>query len=219
MTSGGTTTPGTTPQPDAAYPAATPPPGFPTGAPPSYPSPVPYAQQPHRGRWIVVGIGLVVAIALGAAALIVSLTKSGPTTIVEARPSSPPTNQPVDTTAADKALCQAMAPLAKEGTARDKAFVTLGRPGTPERDAGIPSYVADTIAWATRAQAVLDQHFVSQPGFLMRSFQRYVDDERAYVAGVRPGPATEADNAAWNDSSVALNGPLDVCDRLGVQLW
>jgi hypothetical protein len=138
-----------------------------------------------------------------------------------AQPPSQPTNQPAATADSDKALCEAIAPLIKEGSERGKAFVNLGHTGTPERDAGIPSYVADTTDWVKRAQAVLDEHFnpASPPGFLMRSLQRYVDDKHAYVISIRPGPATDADNAAWNDSLVALSGPFDVCDGLGVPLW
>lgn len=34
-----------------------------------------------------------------------------------------------------------------------------------------------------------------------------------------PGPATDGDTAAWNDSLVALSGPLEVCGDLGVPLW
>jgi hypothetical protein len=116
-------------------------------------------------------------------------------------------------------LCEAIAPLIKEDTERGKAFVNLGHTGTPERDAGIPAYVTATTDWVKRAQSVLDQHMSLPPGFLLRSLQRYVDDDRAYVASLRPGPATDGDNAAWNDSLVALSGPFQVCGDLGAPLW
>ena len=53
----------------------------------------------------------------------------------------------------------------------------------------------------------------------MRSLQRFVDDNHAYAGNIRPGPATDGDTAAWNDSLVALSGPFEVCGDLGVPLW
>jgi hypothetical protein len=157
---------------------------------------------------------------LAAAALVVSLVsahRNAPATPKQ----SEATNQFATITESDKALCQAIAPLVKESSERGKAFVNLGHTGTPERDAGIPAYVSDTTAWVNRAQAVLDQHSSppSRSDILLRSLQRYVDDKYAYVASIRPGPGTDADNAAWNDSLVALSVPYDICDGLGVPLW
>src|SRR5262249_31329563 len=127
-------------------------------------------------------------------------------------------NQPASTTQADKALCEAIAPLVKESDAEAKAFVALGHTGTPERDAGIPTYVAQSLDWVNRAQAVLDTH-LTPPRYLTRSLQRYIDDIHAYAGNIRPGPATDTDNAAWSDSLVALSGPYQVCGDLGVPLW
>jgi hypothetical protein len=180
-------------------------------------------QRPRRVGVLLAAIGIVVAIALATAALVVSL-------ISEHRNATPApaghtpdqaSNQPASTTRADKALCEAIGPLVKESSERGKAFVNLGHTGTAERDAGIPAYVTDTRDWIKRAQTVLDQHANSsvQSGFLLRGLQRYIDDRYAYIASIRPGPATDADNAAWNDSLVALSVPYDVCDGLGVPLW
>jgi hypothetical protein len=199
----------------ASHPASTPP-----TAP--YSAHGPSVPRPRRGRGLLAGIGIAVAIVLAAAALVISLiTAHHNSSTPAAQPTSQPTNQPASTADSDNALCEAIAPLIKESSARGKAFVNLGHSGTPERDAGIPSYTADTTDWVKRAQAVLDKHVdpASPPGFLMRSLQRYVDDKHSYVVSIRPGPATDADNAAWNDSLVALSGPFDVCDGLGVPLW
>jgi hypothetical protein len=215
MTSGGTTGPGLNSPENASHPAAPPP-------TPPYATPGRYARRPRRGRGLLAGIGIAVAIALAATALVISLiTAHRNSSTPAAQPPSQPTNQAAATADSDKTLCEAIAPLIKESSERGKTFVNLGHTGTPERDAGIPSYVADTTDWVKRAQAVLDEHFnpASPPGFLMRSLQRYVDDKHAYVVSIRPGPGTDADNAAWNDSLVALSGPFDVCDGLGVPLW
>jgi hypothetical protein len=215
MTAGGDTGRNVT-SPENASHHGSPPPAAP------YATPGPEAPRPRRGGGSLVGIGIAVAVVLAAAALVISLvTAHHNSSTLAAQPTSQPTNQAAATTDSDKALCQAIAPLIKESSQRGDAFVSLGHTGTPERDAGISSYVADTTDCVRRAQAVLDEHSrpASPPGFLMRSLQRYVDDKHAYAASIRPGPATEADNAAWNDSLVALSGPFDVCDGVGVPLW
>jgi hypothetical protein len=175
-----------------------------------------YGPRPRRFRGVLAGLGIVVAIALAAAALVVSLTNThaGPA----AQPAPPSTNQPVSTAAADRALCEAIAPLMRESADRGKAFVNLGHTGTPQRDAGIPSFLTDTMDWVQRAQGVVDTHS-TPPRYLTRSLQRYIDDRRAYANGLRPGPETEADAAAWNDSLVAAGGGYEVCGDLGVPLW
>ena len=219
MSAGGTTRPDTTTGGNGGYSAPPAPPGFlpaPPPAPPGYPRPAAYGPRPRRFRGVLAGLGIVVAIALAAAALVVSLTNTHETPA--AQPAPPSTNQPVSTTAADRALCEAIAPLMRESADRGKAFVNLGHTGTPERDAGIPSFASDTNNWAQRAQDVLDAHS-APPRYLTRMLQRFVDDRRAYAASLQPGPATDADGAAWNDSLVAASGPYQVCGDLGVPLW
>ena len=170
---------------------------------------------------MLAGIGIATAVALSAAALTISIVNTGGDTAPAApQPTAAPSTAPAgSTTADDKAFCEAIAPLMREDAARSKAFVALGHTGTPERDAGIPAYVADTAGWAKRAQDVIDQHTVVPPDFLLRSLQRYVDDVRSYAANIRPGPAADEDNAAWNDSLVAGGGAYEVCGDLGVPLW
>src|SRR6202171_6312220 len=164
----------------------------------------------HR-RGVLVSAGVVIAIMLAIAALVV-----GVVALVH-QPAAPPTAAPppttatqsalVNTEAADRALCQDIAPLMKEGDERANAFVNLGHHGTPQRDAGIPQFVTDTRNWADRVQQFLDQH-ADPPRYLTRTLQRYIDDLRLYVASIRPGPATKYDDAAWTDSLVAYGGPL-----------
>jgi hypothetical protein len=175
----------------------------------------------RRGPSVLLAIGVVVAVLLSTAALIVALTRGdGSTSSITPTAGPQPSSQPTaaDITAADKALCEAIAPLIRESREQKNAFVALGPTGSPERDAGIPEFVRKTQDWANRAQQVLDDH-ASPPRFFTRTLQRYIDDMRLYAASVRPGAATDADAATWTDSLVALGGPFEVCSDLGVQLW
>src|ERR1700694_3220202 len=177
------------------------PPG--AGYPPG-PFPPPFSGVPpgQRRPRVLVGAGVVLAILLATAALVVAVVS------LSRQPSSPQTAAPPPTTtqsasanteAADRALCQAIAPLMKESTDRKNAFVALGHTGTPERDAGTPEFVRATQDWATRIQPVLAEH-ADPPRYLTRTLQRYIDDMRLFVASVRPGPGTKYDDAAWTDS-------------------
>ena len=164
---------------------------------------------------------MALALLLSAAALIVALTRGGNQSSAPTPVATPTASQPtatVDTTAADKALCEAIAPLIKESSEQKNAFVALGRTGTPERDGGIPEFVNKTQDWVGRGQRVLDEH-AEPPRYISRTLQRYIDDMRMYASGIRPGPATDADTAAWTDSLVALSGPFEVCTDVGIQLW
>jgi hypothetical protein len=162
-----------------------------------------------------------VAIVLAVAAVIVALVRggesSGPTTPT-AQPTTSSTPTAGDTSAADKALCEAIAPLIKESSARKNAFTSLGPSGSPDRDAGLPKFVTDTQDWVQRAQQVVDQH-ADPPRYFTRTLQRYVDDMRMLAANLRPGPATESNTAGWTDSVFALAGPFEVCGDLGIPLW
>lgn len=214
MTSGGTAGPNVTPPENAPYPAP-PPPTTP------YATSGQYGPRPRRGRGLLAGIGIAVAIALAAAALVISLvTAHHNASTLAAQPPPQQTNQPASTADSDKALCEAIAPLIKGASAQGKAFVALGDNGTPARDAGIPEFVAQTADWVKRTQAVVDQHATTAPpDYLMRSLQRFIDDRRAYASNIRPGPVTDGDTAAWNDSKVAATGMIEVCGDLGVPLW
>jgi hypothetical protein len=201
----------------------------PAGVPPppgSYPPPGGYAPPPQpsppRGkRGLLVAGGLVLAILLATAALVVGiigLIRPTPSTPANRTPSatSPTTSAAADTTAADRQLCQAVGPLLRESNETGKAFVNLGHTGTPARDAGIPDYEASVLDWVKRIQPILDSHSAADP-YLRRMLQRMVDDIHSFATSIRPGPETDADAAAWNDATVAYGGPYDVCHRLGVE--
>jgi hypothetical protein len=164
-----------------------------------------------------VAAGVILAILLGAAALVVSLTGIGhqSTQPVTTSTSTATSSASGDTTKADDALCQAIAPLIKESIQDGKDFVNLGFSGTPERDGGIPAYKDKVDAWAARIQPVLDQH-ATPPRYLTRMTQMFIDFTQSYAESIRPGPATDFDNTAWNDRVVALGGPYEVCKKHGV---
>jgi hypothetical protein len=159
-----------------------------------------------------------VAVVLAVAALIVALVRGGQSTapsaptIQSATPSTPTAG--TDTTAADKALCEALAPLMSESNKQANDWVGRGEQGSPARDAALPKFVTDTKDWAHRAQAVVDGHPGASP-FLRRTLQRYIDDLSLYVINVSPGPKQVYDSVAWNDSLVAYGGPRSICRDLG----
>ncbi|BBX00120.1 hypothetical protein [Mycolicibacterium moriokaense] len=131
---------------------------------------------------------------------------------------SPPATTTAATDSGDQALCEEIAPLIKESSANKNEFVGLGEPDSPERNAGIPTFVEITRDWASRAQKVLDTH-AEPPRYLTRTLQRYIDDMRLFVDGLRPGPEDDADRALWTDSIGALGGPLTACLDQGIELW
>jgi hypothetical protein len=172
---------------------------------------------------LLAAVGLASAILLSIAALIVAVidlnrptasTSTSQSSSVASPSPSPSTT--ADTTAADRALCEGAAPLIRESAERGRQFVDLGQSGTPERDAGIPSYQASVSDWVKKIQPILDQH-ADADAFLKRTLQRFIDDTRIYAASIRPGPENDADAAAWNDKLVAIGGPFEICHRLGVE--
>jgi hypothetical protein len=218
MATGGTPSDATA-QGDAPHPG--PLPGFsePHPPPPPYVPAGPFVQRPRRVGVLLAALGIVVAIAFATAALVVSLISAhrnaNPAQVAQTQGQG--SNQPASTTQADRALCEAIAPLIKESNADAKAYTTIAN-GTSERDAATPGFVSQTSDWVKRAQPVLDQ-YSTPPRYLTRTLQRYIDDMRLLASSLRPGPSTEADRTAWNDSLVALGGPYEVCGDLGVPLW
>lgn len=168
---------------------------------------------PRGRRRGLLGTGVVLAILLATAALVVAVVSiAGQPT--QASDAVAPAN-PQAATAADRALCQAIAPLMKENDDRSNAFLATGQPGAPERDAALPKFVSDTQDWARRTQQALEAH-ANPPRFMTRTLQRYIDDMQLFVSSVRPGPGTQYDEAAWTDSIVAYGGPLATCQALGI---
>lgn len=193
------------------------------GFPPGPPQPAPYTRGPRRRReTILIRAGVLLAIALGAAALVVALISPGRQSTSGA-PTPTTTQQQGSTSDADRALCQAIGPLMSEGDKMSNAYVDIGPAGTPARDAATAKFVSDTQDWARRIQRVLDDHatppawgITPQP-FFTSTLLRYIDDMRLFAANVRPGPGTPYDEAVWTDSIVAYGGPLSICQGLGVK--
>jgi hypothetical protein len=177
------------------------------------------SNRPRGGgrRGVLLGVGVVIAILLAAAALVVAVT--GPKQESQDKATaSQPTSAAQDNSAADRTLCQAIEPLVKESSTEKNDFTGLGKSGSSERDAGVDAFTAKTKDWVTRAQKVLDNH-LDPPRYLTRTLQRYIDDMRLISFTVRTGPSTDEDTALWTDSVAALAGPFEVCDTAGVQLW
>jgi hypothetical protein len=171
-----------------------------------------------RGAGLAIALGIV-AILVAAAALVVALVRGGESSAPASPIAQPSTSSTAaasaDTSGADKALCDAIAPLMTQSNKAANDWASSGEQGTPGSDAGLPKFVADTKDWARRAQAVVDEHPDVDP-FFRRALQRYIDDLSLYVINVRPGPKQIYDSAAWADSLVAYGGSKSVCRDLGI---
>jgi hypothetical protein len=184
-----------------------------TGRPPPQQS----ARQPAAPRarfpWKAV-----IAAALAAAAVVVSviaLTRPTPAAIPASAPITT-TPAPADTTAFDRALCTAISKLMTEINRISNAYLALGEAGTPARDSNLPKFISDTQDWIGRVQPILDQHPDARP-FLRRSLQRFIDDRNLLVSALKAGPLTPEAYAMWSDSLAAYNGPLHICNQLGLK--
>jgi hypothetical protein len=200
-----TTSRGSTPAPRAGsgrFPT-TPPPGY-LGGPPD---------DRRRGRLTAAAIAVAIVVAVAALVIAIIGLVRGPQPAQPAVTAQAPQSSATD---ADRALCQAIAPLMKENDDRSNAFLATGQPGSPEQDAALPKFVSDTQDWVRRTQQALDAH-ANPPRFTTRTLQRYIDDMQLFVSSVRPGPGTKYDEAAWTGSIVAYGGPLAACQALGIQ--
>jgi hypothetical protein len=172
----------------------------------------------RRGAGIAIALGIV-AVLVAVAALVVALTRGGdssvPATPTAQSPPASTAGPASDTSAADKALCEAIAPLMTQSNKEANDWASSGEQGTPGSDAGLPKFVADTKDWVRRAQPVVDEHPDVDP-FFRRALQRYIDDLSLYIINVRPGPKQIYDSAAWADSLVAYGGSKSVCRDLGI---
>jgi hypothetical protein len=196
-----------------------PPPG-PAMPPGDYGPPQPFPDRPQRRR-LLPAVGLASAILLATAALLVGIIglnrpTTNTSTVQSSSVPSPSPSAAADTEAADRKLCEAVGPLLRESNDTGKAFVNLGNPGTPARDAGIHAYEESVLDWVKRIQPVVDDNPSADP-YLRRSLQRMIDDIRVYAINIRPGPETLPDAAAWNDATIGYSGPFEVCHKLGVQ--
>jgi hypothetical protein len=186
--------------------------------PPPWP-PQPVAKPPRRG--LLVSIGVAVAVLLSAAALVVSLVKgigdssTAPNHAPTARPE--PTQLFVDD--ADRDLCKAMGSLMRESSDSRNALTRSGAPNTPERKAAIPQFITDAYDWSHRAQEVLNQHS-SPPRFLVRNFQRYIDDSIMYAEALSPDrDASIYENQIYDSGIMDLSGLIGRCADVDVPWW
>ena len=180
------------------------PPQQPVGGPP---------QQP-RFSWLalVAGVIAVAALVVGVIGLFRPTSGSAPTS-APASTVEPPSS--ADTSAADRALCNAIAPLMGESDRTTNAWRATGDPGTPARDAALPKYQSDTEDWARRSQDVLDGH-QDADAFFKRTLQRFIDDQILLVRNLKPGPLTPYNDEAYQDGTTAYEGPISVCAKLGI---
>jgi hypothetical protein len=188
----------------------------PWSPPPQQAAPGP-ARRP-RFSWMGLFGAVVAAAALAVAiiALIRSQPVAEPSSSVPAATASATTTAAAqDTSAADRALCTAIAPLMGDYDRTSNAWLATGQPGTPARDAALPKYRSDTEEWARRSQEALDGH-PSASAFFKRTLQRFIDDRILLVRNMEPGPTKPPDDQAWADSMTAYEGPLSVCYPLGV---
>jgi hypothetical protein len=187
------------------------PPAGPPGYDPRYAAP----PAPRRRNGLLT-VGVIVAILLATAAVVVGvvgLARPTPAPVAAAPTSA---SSPGDTTAADRALCTAIAPLMAEHDQFSNTYVRLGDAGTPTRDAATPQFISDTEDWIGRIQPVLDQNPDVDP-FFRRSLQRFIDDLHLVVVDLTPGPLTSYAKSLFSDSVGAYSGPLHLCDGLGVK--
>jgi hypothetical protein len=97
-----------------------------------------------------------------------------------------------------------------------KTWVDLGAVGSPQRDAGNPQFVSDVRAWVVKIQPQVDGN-PRADAFLLRSLQRFIDDQRLLAADLANGPYQPYDDDMWADGLGAYNGPLNICYHLGVK--
>ena len=157
-----------------------PPPGGGRPSPPTGPGYMPQppanfgpSTPPKRERTSLLASGVVLAVMLGVAALVLSiigLTRSPEPPPPLAAPQADKQELFVDD--ADKPLCEAIAPLMREESDRTNALLDKGG-DTPERLAAIPGYKSDTAEWAKRIQSVLNEH-ADPPRYLTRTLQQYM---------------------------------------------
>lgn len=186
--------------------------------PPPWQQPV--AGRPRRRLWLPVGVGL--AVLLSSAALVVSLVKGdGASSSSRIPPTAQTKAVPIQVFSddADRELCRAMGPLMNESNADGNAFQNSGEQNTPERKAAIPKYIDETYDWAGRAQAILNQHS-DPPRFLVRNFQRYIDDVLLYAEGLAPDRDSSAYETQIYELSIKdLAGLIGRCSEVNAPWW
>jgi hypothetical protein len=174
---------------------------------------------PRRSKVMPVAIGTAIVLATAALVVgIVDLTRSTkPTEAASSAATAAPASAPSDVAAANRALCNAIAPLMTDSNRAAKAYSSLGPAGTPTWNAGVPNFITDTKDWLGQIQPVIENHPDADP-FFRRSLQRFVDDRRFLILDLEAaGPYPPYDDTIWNDSLAAGSGPLNICWDLGVK--
>ncbi|WP_236737234.1 hypothetical protein [Mycolicibacterium llatzerense] len=178
----------------------------------------PQSTKQERSRLLTAGI--VLALILGIAAVVINVvawTRPEPPKKSTVPTTAAVPHPPVDSQAASRDLCSAIAPLMAENDAFANAYAHLGEPGTPARDAATPKFVIDTKDWISRIQPIVDENPDADP-YLRRTLQRFIDDQHLIMLELRPGQLTSWWQALWSDSLGAYAGPLLHCKNLNV-IW
>ena len=181
-------------------------------------APPPVTAPPAQRRGLGTALGAA-ALAVATAALVVagmSFMRQPAKEADAAGASTAASGSATDTSAADKALCEAVAPALAEGDRVSNAYTDLGDAGNPARDAATPKFVDDTINWIQKAQGVLDAH-TDASGFLRRTLQQFLDDSSLLAIGTRPGTLPKYQETRWESMMSSYNGPLSTCKKLGVK--
>jgi hypothetical protein len=163
-------------------------------------------------------VAVAAAILLSVSALAVGITAlTRPTATTPSEPTSAAARPAEDTTAADRALCTAIAPLMAESNRVERAYQSSGEAGSPEREAATARYVSDTGDWVTRVQPIIDSNPDADP-FFLRSLQRFVDDQRLLAYDLAAsGPHGLTDEVLQRTATGAYVGALNICWDLGVK--
>jgi hypothetical protein len=195
--------------------------GFPPPTAPGYvPPPANFGSRSasQRGRTGLLAGGVLLAVLLGVAALVLSIIGLTRTPESQSAPPAPGTApQQLFVEDADKSLCEAIAPLMKESDEKNRVLTSAGPAGSPERSAVIPEFKKHTLDWAARMQKLIDAHS-EPPRYLTRTLQSYVDGSLLYSENIYPDrPPDSYDGAVWDSAAVAYGGPLTTCYKLGIK--
>ncbi len=199
------------PPPNPSAPS-TPPAGS-TVSPAPVPTGPPYGPPPRRPSRVGTILGAI-AVLLAGSALGVSLVRKP---AIPTPQSAPPTSsavpaQEVFVNDADRALCEAIAPLMKESDERARAFSAFPN-NSPEQKAALPDYRTFTQDWSKRLQVILNSH-AQPPRYLTRTLQRFIDDTLLYTGVDAVGD--EIGVLTWKMSLIDYGGPLARCSSLGI---
>jgi hypothetical protein len=173
-----------------------------------------FSTRPTKSSRLALLLG-VVAVLLAAAALVVSLVREPKASAPTATPAPSPTaSVPAEqlfVDDADRALCQAIAPLMRENDQETRAFAQH-KSGSPEQQSALPSYRRFTEDWASRIQLILNEKS-TPPRFLTRTLQRFIDDMLIYVSS--DSVSDEVGVNTWKLSLSDYSGPSGRCRDLG----